>query len=142
MKSISLQVIHESVSKIKNLEQESFLHSYWFWLSIVELIIIIMLLTIIIRKQTNLKFSELSNDKMKIAKSTEIDMENLMNSINSSKELYKELSRVCHPDRYINSDKQSIAENIFQEISKNKRNYKALQELKNRAISELEITFK
>ena len=69
-------------------------------------------------------------------------MVNLMNSINGSKDLYKQLSRICHPNRYINSDKRQVTEEIFQEISKNKRDYKKLSELKQRAITELNINLK
>ncbi|MCH3884774.1 hypothetical protein [Tenacibaculum aquimarinum] len=69
-------------------------------------------------------------------------MDALMNNINSSKLLYKELSRVCHPDRFVNSDKQKIAEEIFKNISKNKRKFKELEILKERAINELKIKFK
>ncbi|HLU86830.1 MAG TPA: hypothetical protein VKZ44_03675, partial [Taishania sp.] len=90
-------------------------------------------------KKSELEFSDLPKEKLKTAKSTSIDMDNLMNSINGAGELYKELSRKCHPDRFVKSDKQSLAEEIFQEISKNKRNFKALQDLKVRAKNELEI---
>jgi curved DNA-binding protein CbpA len=69
-------------------------------------------------------------------------MNSLMDSINGSKDLYKELSRVCHPDRFTNSDKQKNAEEIFQEISKNKRDFNKLSELKKRVIAELNINLK
>jgi curved DNA-binding protein CbpA len=67
------------------------------------------------------------------------DMKNLVNSIAKSRELYKELSRQCHPDRFVNTDLQPTAEDIFQEISRNKRNYKILLALKERAIEKLNI---
>jgi len=70
------------------------------------------------------------------------DMDNLMNSINSSKSLYKELSRLCHPDRFIGDEKQNIAQEIFKEISKSKRDFGKLESLKERAKKELNINFK
>ena len=78
---------------------------------------------------------------MKNAKKSEIDMDNLMNSINGSKDLYKQLSRKCHPDRFINSEKQKIAEVIFQDISKHKRAYNKLLLLKKQAADQLNIKF-
>lgn len=136
------QIKQNTAMKFSSSNTESDLRSIWFWISIIEFLIIILLIVKLRWKSSNLTFSEISNDKKRKAKSTEIDMENLMNSINISKELYKELSRACHPDRFVNSEKQKIAVEIFQEISKNKRNYKVLQELKRKAIIELEITIK
>jgi len=72
-------------------------------------------------------------------KKSKIDMNGLMNSINKSKPLYKKLSKVCHPDRFINSDKRPIAEELFQEVTRYKRDYEKLEELKERARQELSI---
>ena len=115
---------------------------FWFWITLIESVIIILLLFKLNKKKSNLDFADLSKDRVMSAKSTNIDMDNLMNSINKSKSLYKELSKMCHPDRFINSNKQSIAEEIFQNISKYKRDYEKLSELKKRAKIELEIKFK
>jgi uncharacterized protein YozE (UPF0346 family) len=116
--------------------------SIWLWIALIEFMIIVFLIVKLKKKQHVLKFENLSKEKMKSAKESEIDMTNLMNSINKSKELYKELSRYCHPDRYINTDKQKTAEEIFQEISKHKRDFKKLSELKEKATDVLNINFK
>jgi len=113
----------------------------WFWLSIVEFLLIVYLgykLSIKTRKaeSSNSTFAQLEK-----ARKTKIDMEGIMNSINKSKDLYKELSASCHPDRFINSPKQKLAEEIFQEISKNRRNFEELSKLKERAMKELELHF-
>lgn len=113
--------------------------SFWVWIGIAELIVIIALLILLKRKKKQLEFGDISKDKVKKAKEENVDMNDLMNSIISSKILYKELSRSCHPDRFINSDKQRRAQEIFQEISKNKRDFKKLTELKQIAVSELNI---
>lgn len=84
-------------------------------------------------------FSELDKGTTEKAKNTSIDMNNLMDSINNSNSLYKELSRKYHPDRFVNTPKQELAEKIFQEISRNKRNYEKLTLLKQQAESELDI---
>jgi hypothetical protein len=116
--------------------------SIWFWIALIELLIIVYLIFKPKKKNSELAFGDLSKKKLRNSKKSEIDMSNVMNSINSSKTIYKELSRVCHPDRFINSDKQLIAEEIFQDITKNKRDFKKLTELKERAIIELNIKFK
>jgi len=141
MKSIILQTTDNlGKENIANIESSSF--SLWFWVALVEFIIIIILLLKFRKKENNLKFGDLSKDKIRNAKKSDIDMGNLMNSINGSKDLYKELSRNCHPDRFVKTDKQEIAEKIFQEISKYKRDFNKLNELKQRAINELNIKFK
>jgi len=142
MKNILLQVKTDSVvaEKISNSDSTSF--SIWLWIALIEFAIIAFLLYKLNKKGNDLKFGDLSKDKMRNAKKSEVDMENLMNSINGSKDLYKKLSRTCHPDRFINSDKQELAEEIFQDISKYKRDFKKLTELKERAVTELNINFK
>jgi hypothetical protein len=135
------QIKNDTILKETLNNSDSIFNSIWFWISIIELIIIIYLLIKISKKKDNLAFSDISKEKLKEAQKTNVDMENLMNSINGSKELYKELSRLCHPDKFVNTDKQLIADKIFQEISKNKRNYNKLIELKQTAINDLNIKF-
>jgi len=69
-----------------------------------------------------------------------IDFDNIINSSFNSNEVYNELKVKCHPDRFPNDDvKNTIAENLFQEITKNKNNIKRLLELKEKAKQELNI---
>jgi len=142
MKNILLQIKADSVvtETISNTDATTF--SMWLWVALIEFFIIVFLFLKLKKKGNDLKFGDLSKDKMRNAKKSDVDMDNLMNSINGSKDLYKELSRTCHPDRFINSDKQKLAEEIFQDISKHKRDFKKLTELKERAITELNINFK
>ncbi|HEY9169197.1 MAG TPA: molecular chaperone DnaJ [Lutibacter sp.] len=139
MRQIMTIIQNESLVKESIANSNSIITSIWFWISLVEFLIIIFFIIKLLKKKNNLAFSDLSKEQLKKAQSTNVDMDNLMNSINGSKELYKTLSKTCHPDRFINSDKQNLAENIFQEISKNKRNYNKLIALKQRAINELNI---
>ena len=113
----------------------------WFWISIIEFLFIVFLFYRLYRKTEKLSFSDLSDDDLKKARNEKIDMGNIVNSINMSRNLYKELSTFCHPDRFVNSPKQPIAEDIFKEVSKHKRNYKELLQLKERATKELEVLF-
>lgn len=116
--------------------------SIWFWIALVEFLIIIALLLRFKKKDSDLAFGNLSKSKIHNAKNSDVDMDNLMQSINSSKGLYKELSRKCHPDRFINTEKHKVAEGIFQNISKYRRDYSKLILLKQQAITELNIDIK
>ncbi|MCH4552216.1 hypothetical protein [Aestuariibaculum lutulentum] len=116
--------------------------SIWFWVATAELLIIGFLVYKIISTKNKLPLSEISKSKLKNAQKTDIDMNNIMNSIVGSRDLYKQLSRVCHPDRFINTDHYESAVLIFQEISKNKRNHDKLAHLQKRAETELNINFK
>jgi len=109
----------------------------WFWISILQFTIIIRLI-ILRNKKTDL----LTNDELnglKESKNNSIDMSGLMNNINYSRDLYKELSKKCHPDKFLDKEVKDQADLIFQEISKHKRNYKQLLILKQRAQNELNI---
>jgi hypothetical protein len=139
MTNILLQVANDSIVKVPTVQSSTYVSNIWLWISIFELLIIIFLSYHLKTKKSELEFGDLPKNKLKTAKTTSIDMDNLMNSINGAGGLYKELSKKCHPDLFVNSDKQSLAEEIFQEITKNKRNFKALQDLRVRAINELEI---
>lgn len=142
MINIILNIKTDSIKIAKASGSNDLLHSNWFWFSIIEFIVIVFLLINLKKKNTELAFSDVPEDKLKNAKSSPVDMDNLMNSINGSRELYIELSKACHPDKFVNTDQQKLAEDIFQEISKNKRNYEKLVGLKERAKKELNINFK
>ena len=142
MKNILLQTQKNTVTTEIISSTDTTTSPIYFWIALGELIIITFLLLNSKKKQKDLKFGDLSKHKLRNAKKSDIDLNNLMNSINGAKDLYKELSRTCHPDRFINSDKQKIAEDIFQNISKNRRDFKKLIELKQRAKIELNINFK
>lgn len=107
----------------------------WLIISIIELIIIIILLTKIILANT-----KHSDSKTREILDTEIDFGNLVHSSFHSQDLYDKLKIKCHPDRFPN-DKELNAKalELFQDISKNKYNYKELLRIKERAESELKI---
>jgi len=73
----------------------------------------------------------------------EVDFDNIIISSFNSTALYNELKVKCHPDRFATDEEKTIiAENIFQEISKNKTNMKKLLELKEEAKMKLNVNFK
>jgi hypothetical protein len=82
MKNILLQVKADSVvvaETISNTDSTTF--SIWFWVAIIEFVIIVFLVLKLKKKGKDLKFGDLSKDKMRDAKKADVDMDNLMNSI-------------------------------------------------------------
>lgn len=134
-----LQVI-DTISTVKKINQVGTNSTnYWFWISIAEFVLILIMLLLKIKKSNP---STLEDKILDEAKDTEIDFGNLFDSINKSEDLYNVLKKKCHPDRFLEPEQNKIADALFQEITKNKRNYKKLLELKLVAEKQLNITFK
>lgn len=129
-------------NKIISNEKMIDFHSLWFWLSIIEFLVIFFLIYKIKSKKELAILSDLDIESIKKAKGNKIDMDSLMDNIHNSRNLYKELSRKCHPERFVNDERQVLAEEIFKEISENERNHEKLSILKLRAENELKINFK
>ncbi|WP_026977655.1 hypothetical protein [Flavobacterium tegetincola] len=127
--------------KLISLEKVSNYQSIIFWIALVEFLIILFLLYKLKFKTKINRLSEFESKSLNDSKDTKIDMDSLMSSIHNAKPLYKELTKKCHPDRFINNSKQKIAESIFQEISESERDFEKLTLLKIRAIEELNVTF-
>lgn len=130
--------IETSIEQIIFSKENKEISVYWKYSTILELIVILWLLILLMRRKKNKNIS-FEERELYEARNTNIDMSDLVKSIHSSKGLYDKLSRVCHPDRFINTNLHKIAEEIFQEISKNRRNYKELERLKSEAINKLNV---
>ena len=62
------------------------------------------------------------------------------NSAFNAEPLYKELTRICHPDRFApDEEKMRIADELFQRITKNRNNIKELQNLRDEMNQKLKI---
>jgi hypothetical protein len=134
------QITQDTVSVAANSLSSPVWKSIWFWLSIIQFVMIISII-----RHYQKKIRDLANDALGMdlhnAKSKDINMDDLMQSIAGARELYKKLSKVCHPDRFINDERHPIAEDLFAEITKHQRNFKKLQELQVRAQQEMNLTF-
>lgn len=131
----SLKVASHAIGKTtENLQSTN----WWMWLAIIEFLIIGFIL---LKEKTRGKETvkqKFKSDSLK----QEIDFNNIINSSFNSIQLYDELKVKCHPDRFATDEiKTAIAENIFQEITKNKTNVKRLIELKEEAKQKLNINF-
>lgn len=104
----------------------------WLWVAIIEAAIIVALLLVIAYKKST--FHKLKAEIL----SEQPDFNNLFDSVFNAERLYKELSRICHPDRFApDKQKMEIANELFQRVAKNRNNIKMLQELKNEITQKL-----
>ena len=110
----------------------------WFYIAMVEIVIIFFLLLFAFRRGT----TRVEKQKLRESIKSDVDFQNIINSSFHATEIYNELKVKCHPDRFIGDvEKNATANRIFQEVTKNKMNYKRLQELKKEAEESLGINF-
>ena len=134
LKTDTLTSISNEVASKLNADASSY--DYWFWIAMLEFVIIFYI--VFIKKNKETVKEKFKRD----AKSTEVDFDNIINSSFNVKPLYHELKVKCHPDRFPNDKiKNEIALTIFQEIEKNKTDYKKLIELRELAKHKLNINF-
>ena len=133
----SLKVAKETLVQEPNVTETS--TNWWFWIAIAEFGFILMLILIKKNKTERHPRKFFKEESIK----QEVDFNNIINSSFNSIELYDKLKVKCHPDRFpTDMEKNAIAENLFQEISKSKTNVKRLLELKQEAEQKLSINFK
>ena len=110
----------------------------WFYIAMVEFVIIFFLLLFAFRRGT----TRVEKQKLRESIKSDVDFQNIINSSFHATEICNELKVKCHPDRFIGDvEKNATANRIFQEVTKNKMNYKRLQELKKEAEESLGINF-
>lgn len=108
----------------------------WLIVSSIELIVILFLVIKLRKKKTE---DTIDKEILK-SKKTSVNMSDIMNDINLAPSLYKNLSRVCHPDRFVGTVFETTANSLFQDVQQAKNNYSALSELKTRIEQELKVT--
>jgi hypothetical protein len=133
--------MNDTISNMSNIAEQTIetasAINIWMWIAFAELVFIIFLSTKIMKGKHNL------SDKQRMKQETldaEIDFNNIVKSSFLAQQLYDELKKKCHPDRFpLDADKNKIANEISQELAKNKRNHKRLLELKEQAKQQLNI---
>ena len=72
--------------------------------------------------------------QVKRIKAEQLDMQGLFSNINKRAEieaLYKELCKLCHPDKFeYDSESQNIAKELFEKVQNCRNNYNSLIRLK------------
>lgn len=132
----SLKVVEKAIKENNIVPNENI--DWWFWIAIAQFIVIVFLILALSLKRNQSLKRKLKKESL----DNTIDFDNIINSSFNSTDIYNELKLKCHPDRFPNDiEKNTIAENLFQEITKNKNNIKQLLELKEKAKHELNINF-
>lgn len=130
----SLAVVQKTAKETYSETNESI--NWWFWVAIIQFVIIIYLVRLMRTKRNHYHKQNLKKESL----TKSIDFDNIINSSFNSNKIYDELKIKCHPDLFHNDPlKKNIAENIFQELTKNRNNIKRLIELKEKAKQELNI---
>lgn len=110
----------------------------WMVVAIVEFAIIVVAILFAVRRAPRL--DERLRAKKREARSGHVDFSNVLDSAFHSQELFDKLKVKCHPDRFPNDpEKNGIALELFQQISKNRNDVKALEALRKRAEEELGV---
>jgi hypothetical protein len=74
-------------------------------------------------------FSIFSKKKSPKQNESNQEMINVVNSMFLCNPLYDKLKVKCHPDRFIDENQKSLAENLFQELQKHRHNYEKMLEI-------------
>ncbi|MFN5334212.1 MAG: hypothetical protein ACK5BV_03375 [Bacteroidota bacterium] len=115
-------------------------NNHWKWIAIGEFVLLCILIFIYFNSK-KVRLENTETDLLDQAKGTTVDMDALMKNINESKPLYDKLKVKCHPDKFHDDEeKRKVADDLFQEITQNKRNYSKLLELQELAKQKLNIT--
>ncbi|MCI1720382.1 MAG: hypothetical protein LKM37_05125 [Bacteroidales bacterium] len=116
----------------------------WFWIAIAEFIAIVMIIIILFSSRQS-KPSKKQMIRDKVMKEGDVDFGQTIKTafdVKKAQALYDVLKKRCHPDIFSpDAEKVAIADDLFQEITKNKNNYKKLLELKEIAKEKLNINF-
>ncbi len=111
-------------------------YNFWMYIAIIEFVIIILLFLLLKFGKQNKSLSKFREEAL----AQEVDFNNIINSSFNARTLYDSLKVKCHPDRFVSDNtKFETATLIFQEITKNKNNLNRLEELKQEAITHLNI---
>lgn len=108
----------------------------WLIVAIVEFAVIVYLLL----TRFNISNSKKAQIKNEVMQEGSIDFSNVLNNAFNSKEIYDDLKKKCHPDRFVDdAEREAIANELFQRITQNQHNIDNLRKLKEEAVQKLGI---
>ncbi len=129
---MTIKVIIESISNLKI--------NLWFFVSLMETAIILFLYWKLNKKSRQ-------NENLTINRQEDIiipesNLGNLFKSIGKSEALYNKLKKKIHEDRFPNDkDKKRIAGELAMELNQHKDDYRKLEEIQQKAIDLLGVSF-
>ena len=108
----------------------------WLIVTIVEFAVIVYLLL----TKLNISNSKKAQIKNEVMQEGSIDFSNVLNNAFNSKEIYDDLKKKCHPDRFVDdAEREAIANELFQRITQNQHNIDNLRKLREEAVQKLGI---
>lgn len=108
----------------------------WLIVAIVEFAVIVYLLL----TRLNISNSKKAQIKNEVMQEGSIDFRNVLNNAFNSKEIYDDLKKKCHPDRFVDdAEREAIANELFQRITQNQHNIDNLRKLREEAVRKLGI---
>lgn len=108
----------------------------WLIVTIVEFAVIVYLLL----TKLNISNSKKAQIKNEVMQEGSIDFRNVFNNAFNSKEIYDDLKKKCHPDRFVDdAEREAIANELFQRITQNQHNIDNLRKLREEAVQKLGI---
>lgn len=108
----------------------------WLIVAIVEFAVIVYLLL----TKLNISNSKKAQIKNEVMQEGSIDFRNVLNNAFNSKEIYDDLKKKCHPDRFVDdAEREAIANELFQRITQNQHNIDNLRKLREEAVRKLGI---
>ena len=108
----------------------------WLIVAIVEFAVIVYLLL----TKLNISNSKKAQIKNEVMQEGSIDFRNVFNNAFNSKEIYDDLKKKCHPDRFVDdAEREAIANDLFQRITQNQHNIDNLRKLREEAVQKLGI---
>lgn len=111
------------------------------WIYII-LAVVVVLAILVAYQIYHIKHSQNELTRKKVLNEGNINFNATIQSAFHSSEIYDQLKVKCHPDRFVDDpEKMKMADALFQQISKNKNNYKRLLELKAEAEQKLNVKF-
>lgn len=108
----------------------------WLIVAIVEFAVIVYLLL----TKLNISNRKKAQIKNEVMQEGSIDFSNVLNNAFNSKEIYDDLKKKCHPDRFVDdAEREAIANELFQRITQNQHNIDNLRKLREEAVQKLGI---
>lgn len=124
--------MNDTINTIQSVANQNSLN-VWLIIAIVEFLVILYFLFFYKGSE-----KEKREKKKEVMEEGNLDFDNVINGAFHSKDLYKKLICLCHPDRFPNDEQKiALANEIAQELAKNKYDMKKLKELEKRIKTEL-----
>lgn len=131
----SLNIRLDSIQEVVTTMTTSAHSHWWMWILFGVVLVIILLISVAI-----VKTKEIRRVRNEVLAEGDIDWDDKMQSMFKAKALYDELKVKYHPDRFVDPHLNKIANELFQEITKNQHNFKKLEQLKQEAQKNMEFS--